>query len=533
MNASGRSSPLPQTVPELLAHAAKAHDARDFIVDGDETLSFAELHRKARTAARALMAQDIAVGDRVAIWAPNVWEWIVAALGIQMAGAVLVPLNTRYKGAEGAWILNTAYARTLFTVSGFLDIDYIGMLEDCELPSRMPIVCLRGTHDKALSFDDFMATADEVTDEALDTRMATIDYDTQLDMLFTSGTTGKPKGVDTGHGQNIKVYDTWSRTVGLTQEDRYLIINPFFHAFGYKAGWLSALIRGCTIYPMSSFDIAQALEYIQKYRISMLPGPPAIYQSMLMHPDWKSFDISSLRLAVTGAASVPVDLIKRIRSDLGFESVVTAYGLTESCGTVTICRAGDSAERVATTAGCAMPGVEVRCVDTEGNTLPANEPGELLVRGYNVMRRYCDNPEATAETLDADGWLHTGDIAVMDKDGYIRITDRIKDVYISGGFNCYPAEIENALCDMEGVMQAAVIGVPDERLGEVGCAYVVAASDTVLNEKDVIAWCKERMANFKVPRVVRMVKELPLNAAGKVLKTQLRERERAAQGDKA
>lgn len=511
-----------RTIPELIRSSAELYTTRPAIVDGDEILSYEDLYHNARCAARALIAMGVHTGDRVAVWAPNVWEWVVAALGIQIAGGILVPLNTRFKGAEAMSILNRCQANLLFTVSGFLDINYLNMLIAQDLSEDMRYITLRGNAEGAQGWSDFMALGDSVSDDALDARVATINSETQLDLLFTSGTTGQPKGVNTVHGQNIQVYDMWSNTVGLDMEDKYLIVNPFFHSFGYKAGWLSAIIRGCTIYPLVQFDLERVLECIQVNKISMFPGPPAIYQSILKHPNWREYDISSLRLAVTGAASVPVDLIKRIQSDLGFERVVTAYGLTESCGTVTICRPGDSAERIAHTAGCAMPGVELRCVDTDANDVPVGEPGELLVRGYNVMRGYYKDPEATAQAIDDEGWLRTGDVAVMDAEGYIRITDRIKDIYISGGFNCYPAEIENMLCDMPGVIQVAVIGVPDERMGEVGRAFVVGDGSVLLTEDGVMAWCRENMANYKAPRSVVLVDNLPVNAAGKVLKTELR-----------
>jgi acyl-CoA synthetase (AMP-forming)/AMP-acid ligase II len=348
-----------------------------------------------------------------------------------------------------------------------------------------------------------------------------------LDLMFTSGTTGNPKGVMTGHGQNIRAFDTWSRTVGLCADDNYLIINPFFHSFGYKAGWMAAIIRGARILPVASFDVDEVLRRIQFERVSMLPGPPTIYQSLLAHSERRNYDLSSLRLAVTGAALVPLDLIRRMRSELGFRTVLTAYGLTETCGVVTVSSVDDAPELIATSAGRAMPGVELRCVNNGGVAVPAGEPGEVQVRGYNVMQGYFDDPEATAEAISADGWLHTGDIGVMNEDGYLRITDRIKDMFIVGGFNCYPAEIENLLCSMEGVAQSAVIGVADERMGEVAKAFIVRRPGASLEADEVIAWCRRNMANYKVPRSVEFLDALPLNAAGKVLKTTLRALENA------
>ena len=261
--------------------------------------------------------------------------------------------------------------------------------------------------------------------------------------------------------------------MGLTRGDRYLAVNPFFHSFGYKAGWLACLLQGATLYPLAVFDPGRVLDHIERDRISVLPGPPTLYQGLLAHESLPRRDLSSLRLAVTGAASVPPVLITRMRTELKFRSVLTAYGLTESTGVVTVCPHDADDETVATRCGVAIPGVELRCVDADCHDVPRGTPGEVLVRGYNVMRGYFEDPQATAQAIDADGWLHTGDVGVLDERGYLRITDRMKDVYIVGGFNCYPAEIERLLSEHPAIAQVAVVGVPDERLGEVGKAYVV------------------------------------------------------------
>jgi acyl-CoA synthetase (AMP-forming)/AMP-acid ligase II len=344
------------------------------------------------------------------------------------------------------------------------------------------------------------------------------------DILFTSGTTGKPKGVMTEHAQNLRGFEVWTDVVGLCQNDRYLIVNPFFHSFGYKAGWLSCFMRGATCLPQDVFDVPTVLQRIGRDHVTALPGPPTLYQTILAHPDFESYDLSSLRLAVTGAAVVPVDLIIKMREVLAFETVITGYGLTETCGIVSMCRHDDDPETIANTSGRAIPGVEVRCIDPDGSEVARGEPGEIVVRGYNVMRGYFDDEAATAETIDADGWLHTGDIGVMDERGYLRITDRIKDMFIMGGFNCYPAEIESMLAGHDDIQQVAVIGVPDERMGEVGMAFVVPMPGRTLDEKAVVAWCRENMANYKVPRHVAILEELPINAMGKVTKFVLREK---------
>jgi HIP---CoA ligase len=304
------------------------------------------------------------------------------------------------------------------------------------------------------------------------------------------------------------------------QDDRYLVVNPFFHSFGYKIGIVVGLLTGCTLYPVATFDVDATMELIERERITVFPGAPTLYQSLLNAPGRAERDLSSLRLAVTGAAVVPVVLIERMREELKIDHVVTAFGMTEAV-VVTMCRDGDSAETVATTNGRAIPGMETR-IDTGHERAGIGQTGELLVRGDYVMLGYLDDPEATREAIDEDGWLHTGDVGSLDADGNLKITDRLKDMYISGGFNVYPAEVEQALARLDGLADVAVVGVPDDRMGEVGRAYVVRAEGSALTEDEVLAFARERLANFKVPRQVAFTDALPRNLSGKVLKTELR-----------
>jgi acyl-CoA synthetase (AMP-forming)/AMP-acid ligase II len=346
------------------------------------------------------------------------------------------------------------------------------------------------------------------------------------DIIFTSGTTGRPKGVMCTHDQTLRVFHAWSGIVGLAHADRYLIVNPFFHTFGYKAGFLACLLRGATIVPEPVFDVASVLRRVEAERITMLPGPPTLFLTLLDVPDRERYDLSSLRLAVTGAAAVPVEMIRRMREELTFRVIITGYGLTESTGTIAMCRPEDDPETIATTSGRAIPDVEMRVIDEKGNEVPRGTAGEIVCRGYNVMQGYFRDEAATAEAIDRAGWLHTGDIGVMNDRGYIAITDRKKDMFIVGGFNAYPAEIENILLGHPAIAHAAVVGVPDDRQGEVGHAFVVARSGCILDAAEVTAWSREHMANFKVPRAVHVVEALPTNASGKVLKFELRRRAR-------
>ncbi|MFM8863171.1 MAG: FadD3 family acyl-CoA ligase [Acidimicrobiia bacterium] len=516
------------TIGRLVLADGDRFGAVEALVDGELRLDFAQLRDAVIDAARAHIAAGVAKGDRVAIWAPNIAEWVVSALGAVTAGAVLVPLNTRYKGVEAADIIDRSGASVLLCVNGFLGNDYVAMLQGLDLPSLRHIVVLRGDAPAGtISWDAYLAAGADVTVADVEARLASVGPGDLCDLVFTSGTTGKPKGVMVTHAQTLRVFEVWSEVVGLSEGDRYLIVNPFFHTFGYKAGIIACLLRGATMLPEPVFDVDRVLDRIEAERVSVLPGPPTLFLTILDSPDRATRDLSSLRVGVTGAAAIPVSMIEWMRDDLGFSTVITAYGLTEATGTVTMCRAEDDPETIALTSGRAIPDTEVRIVDEQGNEVACGEPGEIVCRGHNVMLGYLDDPAATAETIDAEGWLHTGDVGVMDERGYVRITDRTKDMFIVGGFNAYPAEIENLLMGKGDFAQVAVIGVPDERMGEVGMAFLVPRHDAGGARIDVDldelrGWCRETMANFKVPRHFRVVDALPTNASGKVLKVELR-----------
>ncbi|MDT5231790.1 MAG: HIP---CoA ligase [Mycobacterium sp.] len=479
-----------QTIPEMVLSAADRFGDAEAVVDGPLRLNFTQLVERIRCAAGAFVDLGVEKGERVAIWAPNSAEWIIAAFGLLTAGGVLVPVNTRFKAEEAADVIGRSGATAVLVQKGFLGLDYTA-------PAGVPVIDLKS---------EFLSSGSPFQRD--------VSGDDISDIIFTSGTTGRPKGARMNHRQTLRMYEEWATLADLREGDRYLMINPYFHTFGLKAGLIASFLRGATMLPVAAFDIAAVVELIEREGITMLPGPPTLYHSLLGVGD--KGKLATLRAGVTGAADIPVELVRRIHDELPFHTLMTGYGLTEA-GNVTLSRPGDSFEDVATTAGLPCEDVEVRIADD----------GEVLVRGYGVMQGYLDDPAATAEAIDADGWLHTGDLGTIDDAGRLRIVGRKKDVFIVGGFNAYPAEIEGFLLEHPAVAQAAVIGVPDERLGQVGKAFVVIRADhNGVTPDELIAWSRDRMAGFKVPRFVEFTDGLPLNATGKVVKDDLSKRHR-------
>ncbi|MDN3359030.1 FadD3 family acyl-CoA ligase [Actinomadura sp. DC4] len=510
------------TLPGVLRATAGAHPDRQAILDGEVSLSYADLHAEVRTTARALIGLGVEPGDRVGIWAPNSWRWAVAALAVTYVGAVLVPVNSRYTGHETADIARRTRMRVLFAADGFLgrnqfeellkaaagegpDASPVPGLPDLTALVRIPYA---GGADGVLTYAELPGLAESVPLAAVEALADAVAPGDDADILFTSGTTGRSKGARSAHRQTVSTARAWAGHGRMSAEDRYLIVNPFFHSFGYKAGILVCLLHGAAMLPQAVFDLPETLRMINEEKVTLLAGAPTIFQALLDAPE--RGDTGSLRLAVTGATIVPVALVERMQAELGFDLVLTAYGLTEAV-VATMCRPGDPDALVAGSVGRAVDGYELRI----------GAQDEVLLRSENVMLGYLDDPEATAAAVDADGWLHTGDVGRVDERGYLTITDRLKDMFITGGFNVYPAEIEQVLARLDGVVESAAIGVPDGRLGEVGKVFVVRRGE--LSEDDVIAHCRERLARFKVPRQVAFVDALPRNPSGKVLKRNLRQ----------
>ncbi|MCX2730436.1 AMP-binding protein [Saccharopolyspora sp. NFXS83] len=550
-------SQVPDTVPAALDRAAESFGDGEAVVDhsgGHEVrLTYRELRERVRELARFLLAEDVRPGDRVAVNSPNTHHWVIAALAALHVGAVLVPINTRFTAVETREVLERSSASALVVAGMFLGRDRSAELRGGSadavergengpgggfsgesgsggpipgLPAlhtvlRLPVETTEPPVPGCTDWADVGERARSVPAQRVSEVAASVRGTDLSDMLYTSGTTGRSKGVLSAHRQVLAVAEAWACHGDVDAADRYLVVNPFFHSFGYKAGILVCLLRGATIVPMPVFDTRGVLDLVQRERITVLPGAPTIYRSILDEPARAGHDLSSLRLAVTGAASVPVVLIERMQRELSFSTVLTAYGLTEAV-VATMCRPDDDDETVANTCGRPTAGFELRIADADGRPVPTGQAGEVLLRGPNTMLGYRDDPRQTAAAIDADGWLHTGDVGRVDARGGLTITDRLKDMYICGGFNVYPAEVEQALARLDGVAETAVVGVADDRLGEVGKVYVVARSGHDLTEHDVLTFCREHLANYKLPRHVEFRPALPRNPSGKVLKHELR-----------
>lgn len=522
---AGTPGPWPN-IPAMLDDAVSRWGGEPAIIDDEGTLTYAQLAASVRDFSAALVATGVMPGDRVAIWAPNTRRWIVAALGTFTAGAVVVPVNTRYKGPEAAQILRAGGARVLVTACQFLNTDYVTMLQGSgiDLPDLQTMLATDTPGQPGtLGWDDFLSGVDKHAYDEVDRRRSELKIDDAADIIFTSGTTGSPKGAVSTHRRCLTMAVDWIHMTGLRQGDRYLMINPYFHIFGLQCGILTSIVAGAAMLPEPVFDVERVLDVVTRERVTVLPGAPTLYQSILDHPHVGKYDLSSLRIALTGSADIPVELIRRIHDELPFERIISAYGMTET-GTASSTRSGDDLAAIASTVGYPRPGCQVRIVDADGHDAPAGQSGEILIKSPSLMSHYLNDPEATAAAVSVDGWMRSGDAGMLDESGRLRIVGRIKDMFSVGGFNAYPAEIENILRRHADIQEAAVIGVPDRRLGEVGMAFVVLRQGSAATDAGIIAWARDQMANYKVPRVVQIVDELPRNATGKVQKHLLRAR---------
>jgi acyl-CoA synthetase (AMP-forming)/AMP-acid ligase II len=518
-------APIPGwgTIGRMLGDSAARYAGRTAIVDGDKELTYAELHSEARTFAKALIAKGVRRGDLIACWAPNGWRWVVMVHAVWMIGAVIVPISSRLKVFEAGPILERTQAALLFTVAECAGTRPLDSLRDAygedleKLPALRHLVRL----DAGDNFSAFAACAAEVDDAALERMAAAVEPDDVCEIVFTSGTTGTPKGVQLSHRQLMLSYWEWSGLGSLGSGDNYLVITPFSHGFGLNAGVIACALRGMCMVLLGIFEPASALALIRRHGISVIGGPPNLFTRLMDEPGIAEDPPRSLRVAFLGAASVPVEILRRVGSVLGIARVINAYGLMEAC-VVSMTRADDDPSVISTTAGRPLADVEVKIADDEGNALPVGRAGEILVRGYGIMAGYWRDDAQTRASLTGDGFFRTGDIGIEDAAGNISIIDRKKDMFICGGFNAYPAEIEDLLLKMGPLSAVSVVGVPDRERGEVAVAFVVPSAGQKVDEASVIAWARQNLAGYKVPRRVYVRASLPLNANGKVMKDALR-----------
>jgi len=519
------------TVGGLLARLARALPAHDALVyvDGPR-FTFASLEQEARTVARGLLAAGVAPGERVVVWATNVPEWVVLQFALAKIGAILVTANTSLRARDIDYLLRQSEAATLVTIRGFRDVDYIRELEAAgagvgRTPTLRRQIFIGDAPPPGFTpYADLRAAASRVSDADLDARAGAVGVDDVINMQYTSGTTGFPKGVMLTSRNIVNNGYALGEVLGYTPADRLCLCVPLFHCFGCVIGVLGSFTHGGCLCAVEAFDPKRVLETVHRERCTGLYGVPTMFIAELEHPDFAAYDLSSLRTGVMAGSLCPEPLMRRVMTEMHLPEMTIAYGMTESSPCITMTPRDSSIAQRTQTVGPVLPELEVKIVDpVTGDERAPGERGELCCRGYNVMTGYYDNPDATRAAIDADGWLHTGDEASMDPDGYFRITGRIKDLIIRGGENIAPKEIEDRLREHPAVADAYVYGVPDAFFGEVVAAAVRVKPGCAAAPDALIKWCGDALAKFKVPKHVRFVSEFPMTASGKIQKYKLRQ----------
>ena len=521
----------------LLTRLAEALPDDEALVYADRNLrlTFAELEAEARLIARGLMACGVERGERVALWATNIPEWVVLQFALAKIGAVLVTVNTSLRAHEMDYLLRQSESATVVTICGFRDVDYVGVLReigaigDAKLPSlKRAIFIGRGEGDECpeglTPYEKLREMAVNVTEAQLDMREGEVGLDDVINMQYTSGTTGFPKGVMLS-SRNIVNNGYWlGRGLGYTPEDRLCLCVPLFHCFGCVIGVLGAYTHGACLCPIESFDARKVLETVERERCTSLYGVPTMFLAEMEDTEFKRFDLSSLRTGVMAGALCPEALMRRAIDEMNLGEITIIYGLTEASPGITQTPRDDTIEHRTNTVGVVLPEMEARIVDpATREILGPNKAGELVVRGYNVMKGYYNNPEATRAAIDDEGWLRTGDQAAMDEDGYVRITGRIKDIIIRGGENISPKEIEDLLRQHPSVSDVYVYAVKSEFFGEEVAAAVRLKPEAQATMEELREFCQGKIARFKIPKYVRFIGEFPMTASGKIQKFKLRE----------
>ena len=515
---------LRQTIGDNLRDTIAAHPDRDALVSRHQDLrwSYREFGERVDRLARGMLAAGLQRGDRVGMWSPNHAEWTLVQYATAAIGVVMVNVNPAYRTHELAYALNQSGCRWVIAAPEFKTSDYVAMVEEVrgDVPTLERAVFLWSDEWDALA-----AGSDDVSAEDLDAVMADLDPDDPINIQYTSGTTGAPKGATLTHANILNNGYFTTELQGFTEQDRLCIPVPFYHCFGMVMGNLGCTSHGATmVIPAPSFDPAATLSAVEEERCTALYGVPTMFIAQLDDPSFADRDLSSLRTGCMAGSPCPVEVMKQVIDRMHMEDVTIAYGMTETSPVSTQTRSDDSLDHRTATVGRVHPHVEIRVADpATGETLERGDTGEFCTRGYSVMRGYWEDPERTAEAIDADGWMHTGDLAVMDEDGYARIVGRMKDMVIRGGENVYPREVEEFLYTHPDVASAQVIGVPDARYGEELMAWVQVRAGADVTEDQLKDFCRGRIAHFKVPRYVKFVDEFPMTVTGKIQKYKMRE----------
>jgi fatty-acyl-CoA synthase len=520
---------LGETIGENLARTVALHGSRQALVSchQGERYTYDELDEAVSRVASALLARGIVKGDRVGIWSPNCSEWVLVQYATAAIGAILVNVNPAYRTHELGYALRQSGMRLLVSAPEFGTSDYEAMLAEVrpELPALEDAIFLGSA-----AWDELRNAPVDV--DALRRRAATLAFDDPINIQYTSGTTGFPKGATLSHHNILNNGFFVGELVGYGPDDRVCLPVPFYHCFGMVMGNLGATSHGsCIVIPAPSFDAGATLAAAAGERCTSLYGVPTMFIAELSHPEFPSFDLAALRTGIMAGAPCPVEVMRRVVEEMGMREVSICYGMTETSPVSTQTRRDDSLERRVGSVGRVGPHIEIKVVDPDtGSTVPRGERGEFCTRGYSVMLGYWDQPEQTAEAIDEAGWMHTGDLAVMDDDGYVNIVGRSKDMIIRGGENVYPREIEEFLYTHPAIADVQVIGVPDERYGEIVCAWVVLKPGSELTDHELRSFCDGRIARFKIPQLVRFVDSFPMTVTGKIQKFKMRELEIAERG---
>ncbi|MDP3897043.1 MAG: AMP-binding protein [Mesorhizobium sp.] len=533
---------LDLTIPQLLARAVGNFGPREaavFPAQG-KRFTWAELGDAVDRFAAGLAKLGLVKGERIGIWSPNRWEWLVTQFATARIGLILVNINPAYRLYELEYSLNKVGCRALILAASFKTSDYLAMiaelapelgacapgrLKSARLPNLTTVIRM-GDEASAGMFNvaEIMAMADPAGLAGLDAITESLDPDDAINIQFTSGTTGAPKGATLTHRNIVNNGNLVTATIDFTENDRLCIPVPFYHCFGMVMGTLGCVSKGAAmVFPSEAFDPGACLASVQAEKCTGLYGVPTMFVAMLDHPDFRSFDLSSLRTGIMAGSPCPVEVMKRVVSQMHMSQVTIAYGMTETSPVSFQSHTGDTLERRVSTVGRVHPHVEVKIVDETGATVPVGVAGELCTRGYSVMRGYWDDPEKTAEAIDADGWMHTGDLATIDAEGYGNIVGRVKDMVIRGGENVYPREVEEFLYRHPKIREVQVFGVPDARYGEELCAWVVPLPGEQPTEDEIREFCRGQIAHYKIPRYVRLRAELPMTVTGKAQKFLMRE----------